>query len=186
MKRKMHSWWLNAQKSVSRSLCVEKCLEDRRWLAGNMQASPPRSVLQTSISHWLDFILRVRTALLITANSCNSVVVPDIQSSFFPTKTISEVLWNEMTTPLLRHPGLRSLCSSPVQRVHKWSSLQTHPCHHPWGVEEAPDALPSLPGWDWAQSLGKWVWGQAGLETSRADPFTLPSTTLETGQWAGL
>lgn len=186
---------------LQKSVCVEKCLEDRRWLAGNMQASLPCILLQTSISHWFDFILRVRTALLIAANSCNSVVVPNIQSSFFPTKTISEVLWNAMTTPLLRHAGLRSFVPVQVQTVHKWSSLQTHPCLSAqsnipyttlgvlgscYSAEEAPDPLLSLPGWDYAQSLGK-----CGVGAGRAWGFMCWSLHLaqnnsgdRTASWA--
>lgn len=178
---------------LQKSVCAEKCLEDRRWLAGNMQASPPWIILQTSISHWFDFILRVRTALLITANSCNSVVVPDKQSSSFPTKTISDVLWKEMTTPVLRHPGLRSFCSSPGINGASSKPIplvcsQQHPCHHPWAAGKLLQCWRS----SWSPPQPAWVGlcpvlGEMWCGTGRAGDRTASWALIQaiTPVWVG-
>lgn len=189
---------------LQKSVCVQKCLEDRRWWAGNMQASPPCILLQTSISHWFDFILRVRTALLIAANSCNSVVIPNIQSSFFPNKdnfwssvkwdddTVTETCWAEVILFQSRYKQfINGAPSKPIPACLLTATSLTPPL----GCWEAFTVLkkllipsPACLGETVLSPWGNVLWGQAGLETSSscADPLTLHRTTLGSGQQAGL
>lgn len=172
---------------LQKSVCVEKCLEDRRWSAGNIQASLPCILLQTSISHWFDFILKVRTALLIAANSCNSVVIPNIQSSFFPNKdnfwssvkwdddTIPETSWAEVMLFQSRYKQFISGASSKPTPVHV---LRTASLTAP---DPSPACLVRL-----CSVLGEMWWGAARAWDMACWSLHRAQQTLQAGQRAGL